>query len=106
MIHLLPHHQQIVHLVHPMNALGQFRRAILGKFRFDGSRKGNLTLEGVNGDCETAEIRIIEDLAFDGCRNVHVIENLARGPACGGHAGAEAEDQQNSRQQVQGASPT
>jgi hypothetical protein len=92
-IDVLPHYQQIVYLAYPINGFGESGRAILGKFRFHRARKGDLTLESIDGDSETAEIGIVEYFGFDGGGDVHVIDHLAWAPACCRPAGAEAEDQ-------------
>jgi len=94
-IDVLSHHQQIVHLAHPVDSLGQLSRMILRKFRFHRARKSNLSLESVDGDGETAKIGVVEDFGFDGCGDVHVIDNLAWSPACCSPAGAEVQDEQN-----------
>ena len=92
-IDILSHHQQIVHFAHPIERLRQLGRAILRKFRFHRARKGNLSLEGVDGNSETAKIWVVEDFGLDGCGDVRVIDNLAWTPACCSHAGAEVQDE-------------
>ena len=81
----------------PSTVSGQFRRPLLGKFRFHRPREGDFTLEGVHRHGETAQIRSLNILLLiTVVRFMSSITWPALLPAA--PAGTEAADQSKANQ--------